>query len=118
MSSPIRDAATELLRALRLVPGVHVYTDPAAVQEYPALVSVPPNLSYNTGSPGPSDARFPVFVVVQADENATFTLWDLVGEVSVAVDEHTAGVVMAADLTTFGNLPAYQIQVDMPLEAL
>lgn len=115
--SAIRDAATELAKALKLVPGAHVHVD-AGVQpsEFPALVVGPPSLSYTNGLPSPTEARFTVLAVVQADEFAAGRMWDLIADVSAAIDEYTVAVVMSANPVEGNGLPAYDIQVDFPLE--
>lgn len=117
MNTAVKDAALQLEQALRTVPG-NYYRDPGATVDPPGMVQLPPALLWETGCPGPTSARFVVFAVVPADEFAVDRLWTFVTAVGDAVDEHTDGVVVRADPSVFPpDLPAYEIQVEFPLEA-
>lgn len=125
MSTPVKDAAEQLAAALKLVPGIgtFVYTDPGAEVQRPGLVIGPPSLRFeNQDGPVPTNARFTVFAVVDADEYAVEKLWLLVPQVVAAIEEHTAGC-LAGEATPSSypvgssDMPAYAIPVDFPLEA-
>lgn len=119
----VKDAAEQLVRALRTVPGVggSVYTDPAAPNiQCPALVIGPPTLIWDTGSTDVTEAHFPVWAVVDPDEFAAEKLWDLAPAVSAAIDAHTEGVV-SQPATPFAFphgttvLPSYQLIAEVPV---
>lgn len=120
MNTAIKDAALELEQALKTVPG-NYNRDPGAEVDPPGFVLGPPALTWETGCSSPTSARFIVFVVVPADDYAVDRLWTLVTAVGEAIDEHTRGVVVRADPSAFPagttDLPAYEIQVEFPLEA-
>jgi len=125
----VKDAALRLKAALMLVPGIgsFVYTDPGAEVQRPGLVIGPPSLQFATFNdevgPVPTNARFTVFAVVDADQYAVEKLWDLVPEVVAAVEVHTDGCLAdGAEATPASypvgssDMPAYAIPIDMPLE--
>lgn len=120
----IKDAAEQLAAALRLVPGMSegsVYTHPAAPNlRCPALVIGPPGLDFDEApTPDPTQARFPIYAVVDESARAVEELWELVPLVSAAVDEHTSGVIVSAEPFPFPygttDLPSYQLIAEVPL---
>jgi len=119
----IRDAAEQIEAALRLPDPIRwrIYTDPGANIQTPAVVIGPPELDFQDYRPGayPTQARFKLYLIVDANARTLETLWDLVPEVSAIVDEYTDGVVTIAMPATFvaptGELPSYEITVEVPL---
>lgn len=118
----IKIAAVELEEALKGL-GVPVRRDPGGPVDGPTIVVGPPSLSWEAYCATPTSARFTVFVIVPADELAQERLWELVPRVGTHVEQVPDAVVSpveeAAQPTTFRSsgveLPAYQIQVDVPL---
>ncbi len=123
MSTPVKDAVALLVQALKTVPGVggSVYTDPAAPNiQCPAIVIGPPALLFESGRVTPTEAQFPIWVVVDSGALAAEQLWELAPAVSAAIDEYTSGVVsQLATPFPFPNgttdLPSYQLIVEVPL---
>lgn len=116
--SAVKAAAEALEAALKNVEGVAVSRDLSATLATPALVLGPPQLDWEAGFVGPTSARFIVFVVVDPDERAIERLWLLVEAVAEAIDATPAVVVSAAPavyVSTTGDLPAYEIIVEMTL---
>lgn len=120
--STVVEAAQALLVALKSVPDMPVHTDMGAVVDPPALVVGPPGLLWQVHGRGPNLARFPVWVVVDADERALERLWDLVpavvealeaADVEITVDDQGA----LPDIWPGGKagLPAYQIFTEVAL---
>lgn len=124
MSSPVKEAAQQLVLAFKTVPGVggSVYTDPSAPNiQCPAIVLGPPTLLLESGRTMPTEAHFPVWVVVDdPGELAIEKLWELAPAVSAAIDEYTTGVVNQP-ATPFPfphgatDLPSYQLIAEVPL---
>lgn len=116
---PIEVAAAALLEALRTVPGLRVYDDPGATIDPPGAVLGPPQLLWESYSAAPSSARFLVVVAVPLDDRALPRLWQLAPLVVMAVDTVPDAVVRRADPSvwagTAGDLPAYEIQVEIGL---
>lgn len=115
----IKPAAETLLTALRGVAGVRVYDDSGANVDPDAVVLGPPTLEWAGVCPGPTSARWTVYVVVKASDRALQRLWDLVPAVADAVDAVPDAAVIRADPGVFSaggvDLPCYQIQVDVSL---
>lgn len=121
--SPVKDAAAQLVTALKTVPGVggSVYTDPAAPNiQCPAIVIGPPTLLFESGRKTPTEAQFPIWAVVDPDEFAAEKLWDLAPEVVAAIDEYTNGTVSQPATPfpfphTTTDLPSYQFIYEVGL---
>lgn len=116
----VKQAAGALAEALDTVEGLAVYTNLAARLSPPAAMVGAPELAWDAYGLEPSSARFPVFVVVKADDYAMTRLWELVAQVSAAVDQHldSAAVTGAVPFVYNGagaDLPAYQITVECGL---
>jgi len=117
----IADAAVEIETALETLEWAAVYRDPGATINTPGIVLGPPALLWEAGCPGPTSARFLVYVIVDADERAVERLWEYVAEVADTIDEKTGVVVIRADPATYvagspaTQLPAYEIQVEASL---
>lgn len=116
--NPIKAAALMLEAALSSV-GYPGYHDPAKTITPPASLVGPPELEFETFQLKPTTARFPVFVMVAADEYAVERLWELPGKVAQAVDELDDAAVTAASPGLFsapgGELPCYELIVEMGL---
>lgn len=120
MTGPVAIATAELKAALATVNGAVATTDPGGtLAALPALVIGPPRLVWQTGCVEPTEARYLVWVVVDADERAIERLWDLVVEAGHAIDAYSDAVVIQADPAVFpsgtAQLPAYELQVEVPL---
>ncbi len=117
----VRTAAEELATALKggLEGVAEVTTDLGHALAPPSVVVGPPALEWEGGCPGPTGARFLVYVVVDQADRALESLWDLVPQVAAVVDEDTAGVVVRAEPGVYPaggtDLPAYVIEVEVPL---
>jgi len=115
------DAAKQLELALKTVAGVQeVHLDPGAMSLFPAIVIGPPELEWGNGFADPTQARFPVYAVIDAGERAMERLCLLVPEVAAAVDELTPGAVLSALPFPFPSgatdLPSYQLIVEVGLQ--
>jgi hypothetical protein len=120
MAGEVKAAAVALEAAVATVDGLRVFRDPGAAVDGPTAILGAPALTWEVVCREPTSARWTVFVVVPNNERAVEMLWDLVPAVVGAVEEHTAGVVTRADPGSFppgdeGVLPAYLVQVDIPL---
>lgn len=120
--SAIEDAAAALRTAADAVAGLRVHPDVGPGVEAPAVIVGVPALEWEGLCDGPTSARFPVWVVVPNDlARATARLYELVPLVAAAFDEVRDATVVRADPGTYpsssGDLPAYQIQVDVALGA-
>jgi hypothetical protein len=118
--STVERAATALEGALATVPGLRVYTDPAAVVDPPAAVIGPPQLTWEAYSSDPTSARFVVFVVVAQDERSMPRLWELVPQVVATVETLVDAVIRSpvnpGAWTSGGTaLPCYQIPIEVSL---
>lgn len=120
--SAIEDAATALRTAAGTVPDIRVHPDVGPGVDPPAVVVGVPALEWEGICPGPTSAQFPVWVVVPNDlARADGRLYELVPLVAAALDEVPDATVVRADPGTYpsssGDLPAYQITVDVALGA-
>lgn len=125
--SAIDDAATALRTAAgtvapTTVDTLRVHPDVGPGVEAPAVVVGVPALTWEGVCDGPTSAQFPVWVVVPNDlERAESRLYELVPLVAAALDGVRDATVIRADPGTYpsssGDLPAYQIQVDVALGA-
>ncbi|MFI6160390.1 hypothetical protein ACIA59_10620 [Micromonospora haikouensis] len=118
----IEQAEKVLRDALRAVDGARLHPDVGAGVSPPALVVGVPSLTWEGMCAGPTSARWLVYVVVPADNaRAAGRLMELVLRVAAALDAVDDAVVVRADPGTYpasgGDLPAYEIQVDMALGA-
>jgi hypothetical protein len=117
--SLIRDAATELLAALKALDGVRVYSDPGAAIDPPGVVLGPPTVTWQAFAEFPTDATFIVYAIVPFSDLSLESLWDLLPLVSEAVDTVTNAAVTTATpafYTAGGtDLPCYQITVEVSL---
>ena len=104
--STVSVVAEQLEAALRTVPGVEVHVDPGANLSPPSLVLGLPSLIWESGCVGPTDARFIIYVIVDANERATEALWDLVTLVGDAIDS-TSAVILRADPGAFRAQPQF-----------
>lgn len=111
----LTEASAALTAALRTVAGVRVYTDPAAVVDPPAAVLGPPSLTWSALCPEPTSARFLIYVVVAADDQAMPRLWGLVPTVAAAVDALPEASVIRATPGAFTELPSYEIETEVSL---
>lgn len=117
----VKEAAAQLVTALRTVPGVggSVYTDPAVPNiQCPALVIGPPLLIMEGVTV--IEAHFPVWAVTDKGEFAMEELWELAPAVVAAIDQYTTGVVsQPPNPGAFPNgdtdLPAYLLIAEVPL---
>lgn len=119
-SEVISAAATAIVEALDTVDGVRSYTDLGAVVDPPATLLGPPALTWAGVGSAPSEARFLVVVVVQADDRAMPRLWDLVPRVVEALEDNVQDAVVVSaspGVWTGGGteLPCYEITVEISL---
>jgi hypothetical protein len=119
MAGEVKAAAVALEAAVATVDGLRVFRDPGAAIDGPVVILGAPALTWEVVCREPTSARWSCFVVVPANERAVELLWELVPAVAGAVEELTEGVVTRADPASFpagaGELPAYLVQVDIPL---
>lgn len=119
LSTVVAERAEQIAEALRTVPGSQTYTDPGATIQTPGIVLGPPALVWETGGPNPTGARFLVYAVVDANEQAVAKLLDFAVEVAAVIDERTDAVVIVASPATFVSgtvsLPCYELTVEAPL---
>ncbi len=117
--SQISDVRDSLNVALKTVQGLRVYSDLGESMDPPAAIVGPPRLNWEAQCPGPTSARFLVYVVVGADERALENLWRWVELAADALDGVLDATVIRADPGTFnsgGNdLPSYEITVEVSL---
>jgi hypothetical protein len=115
----VRETSDALKAALETVGAIVVYRDFAPSVDAPAAVIGPPRMTWETVSAEPTDLFFPVFLVVRADEYAMDALWDLLPQVSAALDATDFASVSEAIPGTFPvggvDLPAYELTVDANL---
>lgn len=120
MAGEVVAAAEALKTALRTVAGLRVVQDPGATVDGPTAVVAVPALVWESHCPEPTGAQWVVHLVVDANDRAVERLWQLVTDVSTAVDKHFPdGSVIRADPGTWSaggsELPSYAIQVDVAL---
>lgn len=117
--SPLERAWLALVAAVRTVDGLRVYTDPGAVLDPPAAIVGPPALTFGGPTSDPVGARFVVVVCVAFDDRAMTRLFELLPEVTAAVESETDAVVSEAMPGTWQSnqtaLPSYEISVEMSL---
>lgn len=85
----------------------------------PGAVIGAPSLRWTTAGPDPDEATWPVYVIVPADDRAAQRLWELIPLVTAALDQVENAQVTQAVPTTYptsgGELPAYQVDVEVNL---
>lgn len=86
----------------------------------PAVVIVPPLLTWDMPSSDPSEAQFGLALVVPEDDHMVLTLINYIERVGRALDEseHEFAMKQAAPGVFPGNpgeLPAYRIQIEVAL---
>lgn len=117
--SPLERAWLALTTAVDGVEGLRVYTDPGAILDPPAAIVGPPALTFGGPTSDPVDARFVVVVCVAFDDRAMTRLFELLPEVTAAVESETDAVVTGAMPGTWQTnqtaLPCYEITVEMSL---
>lgn len=116
------EAADALRAALATVEGVRHYPDVGPGVDPPATVLGVPSLEWGSMCQEPTSASWVVYLVVAADSaRAASTLFQLLPRVVAALDAVEDAVVVRADPGTYpassGDLPAYQIQIDVALGA-
>lgn len=119
----VKTAAEALLAALGTVPGLRVHRDLGARVDPPAALLGAPALACESYCSGYTAARFLVYVVVAADDRAVERLWDLVPLVKDAIEDQVPDATAGEGYSTqpgswpvgATDLPAYTIQVDVPL---
>jgi hypothetical protein len=115
----IATAHEALSVALETVQGLRVERDPGAVLDPPAAIVGPPMLTFGGPSSDPVGARWVVIVVVNFDDRAFPALWELIPQVTAAIESLTDAVVVDASPGTWQNgaisLPCYEISAEMSL---
>lgn len=114
----VRQAAEAIESAVATVDGIRLYELGDRVDP-PAVIVGMPQLRWEALCDGPSDARFPVYIIVPFNDRARNKLWDLVAPVSTAIDENTDGAVVSANPAPFTaggtDLPSYELTVEVAL---
>ncbi|MCW6008501.1 hypothetical protein K1W54_28750 [Micromonospora sp. CPCC 205371] len=120
--STVAEADAALTAAIQALPKdeIRLHPDVGAAVDPPAAVVGPPALLWEGACLEPTTARFLVYVIVSPDaERAKERLYALVPMVANALDQVTDASVIRADPgrypTSDGDLPAYEIQVDVAL---
>lgn len=115
----VKEAAEQLAAAATTVADVRVYTDPSDMLDPPAVVVGPPGLLFEGPTSEPTSATFPVYVVEKLAARALEKLWQLVPEVSDALDQLDDVAVVRADPGVFRSgttdLPCYEITAEVSL---
>lgn len=110
----LSDSWAAVKAAVAGVPGVTVYTDPAATLDPPGVVVGLPEMSgngtYNT--PLPNELTFHLYLVVTSDDTAQERLVTLLDQLSEVVFEATDFVVTQAQPGTYADLPCYVLTVE------
>lgn len=100
-------------------PGVRVLRRPGVSGEPPLVYVQPPTLAWDTFDPDPNEAVFEVILAVAADEKAIERLFDLLPQVSAAVDRAENTVVKSAEPGVWragaSELPAYFIRAEVAI---
>jgi hypothetical protein len=103
-----------------VVPGVRVYRRPGASLNPPAFYVQPPSLTWDAYEDDPTESVFECVLVVAADDRALARLFELLPQVTRALDESAAeAVVKSAEPGIWrvgtAELPAYFIRVEVAL---
>lgn len=114
-----RKSVAELRRSLedtlRTIPGVRVVLDPGEAIDPPALVLVPPTLTYDAYFAGPTEASFDVPLVVANDDRAMKTLELLLPLVEQAIHDTSDAALTGAAPGNWGSppLPCYLLTIEV-----
>lgn len=114
------EALEALETAAKTVDGVRVFALDEVVDP-PGVVVEPPELTPRTACAGYTDAKFTVNIVVamQDARRVVEALLALVDAVTVAIEDSTRATVTNGVPGTYttggGELPAYQLTVEVPL---
>lgn len=116
----VERAERDIRRALSEVEDARLHPDVGPGVDPPALVLGVPSLQWEGLCQEPTSARWLVYVVVSADyARASGALIGLVLAVAAVLDEVPDVSVLRADPGTYpassGDLPAYQIEIQMAL---
>ena len=115
----VATAHEALSTALETVEGLRVFRVPGAVLDPPAALVGPPLLSFGGPDSDPIGARWVVIVAVNFDDRAFPNLWELIPQVTAAIESQTDAVVSQASPGTWQNgaisLPCYEISVETSL---
>ena len=100
---------------LRTVEGVRVVLDMGQAVDPPALVLVPPTLTYDAYFPGPTEGSFRVPLVVAGDDRAIEALERLLPLVEQAVHASEDAALTGAEPGTWGSppLPCYLLTIEV-----
>jgi hypothetical protein len=117
--SAVADMAEALEAALETITADQTYRDPGANIVLPATVLGPPALIWEGMCDGPTSARFLVYAIAAANEEAPETLPDFAIVVAAAIDAVPNAVVTRADpavyVTGTTQLPCYQLTIECSL---
>jgi len=115
----VATAHEALSAALETVQGLRVERDPGAVLDPPAALVGPPMLTFGGQDSDPAHARWVVIVAVNFDDRTFPALWELIPQVTAAIESLTDAVVVEANPGTWQNgaisLPCYEISAEMSL---
>jgi hypothetical protein len=115
----VPDTIEALSEALRAVDGLRVTSDPGSSVQPPAVVLVPPALSWDGYQPDPTSASFLAALVVASNERALPRLFALLPQVAAAIHDTTDAVLVRADPGSWvvggSELPAYLLQIEVAL---
>lgn len=109
------EARASLIATLSTV-GVGVVTDVGqSVIDPPALVIVPPTLTYDAYCPGPTAATFQVPLIVRQDEGSVEALEVLLPAVEQAVHESQDAALTRAEPGSWGSppLPCFLLTIEV-----
>jgi hypothetical protein len=100
---------------LRTVAGVRVQVDVGQSVDPPALVIVPPHLTYDSYNPGPTEATFRVPLVVASDDRSIDTLEALLPLVEQAVHDSADASLTEAVPGSWGSpsLPCFLLTIEV-----
>ncbi len=112
------EALTDALNGVE-VPGLRVYPDVGPGVSPPGVVLGVPTFQWETPGSEPTSARWPVFLIVPRTDRALRQLWELLLPVTAALDGVVDVVVVTASPSAYptsgGELPAYEIQIEVSL---
>lgn len=110
-----RTARLSLIATLSTVDGLRVLVDPGQTVDPPAVVIVPPTLTYDVYGPGPSEAKFEVPLVVPGDDRAVESLEALLPAIQQAIYDSEDAALTDAQSGHWGNppLPCYLLTIEV-----